>query len=54
MGKVKSLENETLGRVSVGGGYNVTKDLTIKSDVVYTYNHNYEDASINFGVNYAF
>lgn len=54
MGKVKSLENETLGRASVGGGYNVTKDLTIKSDVVYTYNHNYEDASINFGVNYAF
>lgn len=54
MGKVKSLENETLGRISVGGGYNVTKDLTIKSDVVYTYNHNYEDASINFGVNYAF
>ena len=52
--KVDGLENATLGRIEIGGSMNLDNRWSGYANMAYTFNSDYNSASINAGLNYAF
>ncbi|MBR5482518.1 MAG: autotransporter domain-containing protein, partial [Alphaproteobacteria bacterium] len=53
IGKVDTVEDQTLGRVEIGGNYGFNDNLTAYGWANYTFGSDYEATSLGAGVNYS-
>ena len=54
LGKVESLDDETLGRVEIGGRYGLSQALSAYGWANYTFGSDYDATTFGVGLNYAF
>ena len=54
LGKVESLDDETLGRVEIGGRYGISSVLSAYGWANYTFGSDYDATTFGVGLNYAF
>ena len=54
MGKVNTLDDETLGRIELGGRYGFTDQLSAYGWANYTFGSDYDATTVGLGLNYAF
>ncbi len=54
LGKVNTLDDETLGRIELGGRYGFTDQLSAYGWANYTFGSDYDATTVGLGLNYAF
>ena len=54
LGKVNTLDDETLGRIELGGRYGFTDQLSAYGWANYTFGSDYDATAVGLGLNYAF
>ena len=54
LGKVNTLDDETLGRIELGGRYGFTENLSAYGWANYTFGSDYDATTVGLGLNYAF
>ena len=54
LGKVNTLDDETLGRIEFGGRYGFTDQLSVYGWANYTFGSDYDATTVGLGLNYAF
>ena len=54
LGKVNTLDDETLGRIKLGGRYGFTDQLSAYGWANYTFGSDYDATTVGLGLNYAF
>ena len=54
LGKVNTLDDETLGRIELGGRYGFTDQLSVYGWANYTFGSDYDATTVGLGLNYAF
>ena len=54
LGKVNTLDDETLGRIELGGRYGFTDNLSAYGWANYTFGSDYDATTVGLGLNYAF
>ena len=54
LGKVNTLDDETLGRIELGGRYGFTDQLSAYGWANYTFGSDYDATTVSLGLNYAF
>ena len=53
LGKVNTLDDETLGRIEFGGRYGITDQLSAYGWANYTFGSDYDATTVGLGLNYA-
>ncbi len=51
--KTSAYQDQTLGKVEVGGNYNLTDNLSAYGQADYTFSSKYKATSLGFGLNYS-
>ena len=54
LGKTNTLDDETLGRIELGGRYGFTENLSAYGWANYTFGSDYDATTVGLGLNYAF
>ena len=54
LGKTNTLDDETLGRIELGGRYGFTDQLSAYGWANYTFGSDYDATTVGLGLNYAF
>ena len=54
LGKVNTLDDETLGRIELGGRYGFTDQFSAYGWANYTFGSDYDATTVGLGLNYAF
>ncbi len=54
LGDVSSLDDETLGRLEIGGGFDINEQWNLSASAAYTFGSDYKDTSVNLDLKYNF